>query len=62
VKPVSPDGMNLNVRSAWHINPGSAAPRFVILAPCHEENVDVDSADSADGMDERIEACLSREN
>lgn len=29
----APDGTRLNVRSAWYINPGSDAPRFVTAHP-----------------------------
>lgn len=29
----APDGTRLNVRSAWYINPGSSAPRFVSAHP-----------------------------
>ena len=29
----APDGMSLNVRSAWYINPGDDAPRFVTAHP-----------------------------
>jgi hypothetical protein len=27
------DGMHLNIRSAWYINPGGGAPRFVSAHP-----------------------------
>ena len=30
---VAPDGTRLNVRSAWYINPGGDAPRFVSAYP-----------------------------
>ena len=30
---VAPDGTRLNVRSAWYINPGGDAPRFVSAHP-----------------------------
>lgn len=30
---VAPDGTRLNVRSAWYINPGGGAPRFVSAHP-----------------------------
>src|SRR6059036_3180169 len=29
----APDGTSLNVRSAWYINPGGDAPRFVTAHP-----------------------------
>jgi hypothetical protein len=29
----APDGTRLNVRSAWYINPGGGAPRFVTAHP-----------------------------
>ncbi|HEU0039339.1 MAG TPA: hypothetical protein VFR76_08700 [Verrucomicrobiae bacterium] len=29
----APDGTSLNVRTAWYINPGSDAPRFVTALP-----------------------------
>ena len=29
----APDGTSLNVRTAWYINPGSDAPRFVTAHP-----------------------------
>jgi hypothetical protein len=29
----APDGTRLNVRSAWYINPGGGAPRFVSAHP-----------------------------
>lgn len=30
---ISPDGTRLNIRSAWHMIPGSDAPRFVTAHP-----------------------------
>ena len=30
---LAPDGTNLNVRTAWYINPGSDTPRFVTAHP-----------------------------
>jgi hypothetical protein len=29
----APDGIRLNIRSAWYINPGGGAPRFVSAHP-----------------------------
>jgi hypothetical protein len=29
----APDGARLNIRSAWYINPGGGAPRFVTAHP-----------------------------
>jgi hypothetical protein len=30
---IAPDGSRLNIRSAWFINPGGGAPRFVTAHP-----------------------------
>jgi len=30
---IAPDGTVLNIRSAWYINPGGGAPRFVTAHP-----------------------------
>ena len=30
---IAPNGRNLNVRSAWYINPGADVPRFVTAHP-----------------------------
>jgi hypothetical protein len=30
---IAPDGTRLNIRSAWYINPGGGAPRFVTAHP-----------------------------